>query len=138
MSIQYLPCRNGTRGRIFGILWTSLGPVDVHLDGNLVTTVNCGALPERFKDFVGNEALLDQLLFDSGPLEDGEHSLAVVVKEQYAPDTGCGAAIEAFDYLEGQHACPSGAPVEANSGQHMHQNFFQKQLGRMQDKFNEL
>ena len=56
----------------------------MHLDGNLVTTVNCGALAGRFKDFIGDQALLDQLLFDSGPLEDGEHSLTVEVKEQDA------------------------------------------------------
>jgi hypothetical protein len=124
--------RSGSRGRIFGILWTSLGAIDILVDGNFVTTVNCGAVPDRFKDLINNEALLDQLLFDSGPLQDGEHTLTVVVKEQYAPDTGCGAGIEAFDYIKGEETC-SGSPQSNHS-----KNFFEQQLHILQDKFSEL
>jgi len=100
----------------------------VLLDDKLVTTVDCGAPPERFKDLVEDEALPDQLLFDTGPLQDGEHSLTVILKEQYAPDTGCGAGIEAFDYLEGCQTC------SGDSRGHRYQTFLQKQL----DKFSEL
>ena len=91
--------RQGTRGRLYGLLWKSFGPIDIQIDGQFAAAVDCRTLPEQFADRIGDSPLPGQLLFDSGYLEEGRHELSVIIKESDEADSGVGAGIEAFDFL---------------------------------------
>lgn len=69
------------------------------MDDEYAATVDCGELPPRFAGRIGDRPLAGQLLFDSGMLPSGTHTLTVVVKESLGPGKGVGVGLDAFDYL---------------------------------------
>ena len=81
------------------MLSRNLGPVEFFVDGECAGTIDCGELPPRFAERIGEEALKNQLLFDSGILQTGEHTISLIVREGSDSGKGCGAGIEAFDYV---------------------------------------
>ena len=91
-----------------------MGLIDVHVDSQYITTVDCAQLPARFAERIGDKPLAHQLLFDSGMLSPGEHSLSITVRD--GSEEAIGVGIDAFDFLESQADGQCMAPGETGDG----------------------
>ena len=93
-----------------------MGPVDFYVDGQFISTCDCGELPSRFAEMIGEEALKTQLLFDSGILPRGDHTISLMTKESLGEGRGIGAGIEAFDYTDAEFEGECQADPEKGNG----------------------
>ena len=93
-----------------------MGLVDFYVNEQFTTTFDCGELPTRFAAVIGEEALKTQLLFDSGILPRGDHTISLVTKESLGDGKGIGAGIEAFDYIDARFAEECSVDAERDYG----------------------
>lgn len=79
----------GNKVRFFGYQRRDLGKADILLDGKLVQTVDC------FSDYTG----FDTLVYESGELPEGKHTLTVRVRgDKNNRSDGVEFIIDAFEY----------------------------------------
>ncbi len=101
------------------MLWKdNMGPLDFYVDEQLAATVDCGELPPRFAELIGDGAMKTQLLFESEILPQGDHTVSLVVKDSLGPGRGVGVGLEAFDYIDASFAGQCRSDSGLSNGYH--------------------
>lgn len=106
----------GTRARWYSCVGPPYGQAAVYLDDQQVAQIDASLMSVPNIVPQPDVGFCDQMLFDTGPLPKGSHTLKVVVvglSGNNSDTDQIAVAVEGFDYLKGISACPSPGPTPA-------------------------